>query len=76
MAVEVTQADIIERDWAIKVNAETIARQKAKIESLKEALRIFLGGDDRFQVMVGGNPIAVERMLKNARALADAGGAA
>lgn len=73
MAVEVTQADIIERDWAIRVNAETIARQKAKIESLKGALRIFLGGDDRFQVMVGGNPIAVEQMLENARALADAG---
>lgn len=28
---------------------------------------IFLGGDERFQVAVGGNPMVVDKMLANAR---------
>lgn len=30
---------------------------------------IFLGGDEKFQVAVGGNPIAVDKMLSDARAV-------
>lgn len=43
------------------------------IEQMKTALRIFLGGDDRFRIVVMGNPVAVDKMLAAARAvLADA----
>jgi hypothetical protein len=37
--------------------------------ALVTALKIFLGHDDRFQVSVGGNPIAVDKMLEEARRL-------
>lgn len=40
----------------------------ASAPDLYEALAIFLGEDDRFQVTVGGNPIAVEAMLVKAHA--------
>src|SRR5579883_1134976 len=40
---------------------------KSRIAALEEALRFFLA-DDRFQVAVGGNPIAVDEMLAKARA--------
>lgn len=39
------------------------------IEALIKTLKIFLGDDERFQVAVGGNPIVVDRMLAEARAL-------
>lgn len=42
---------------------------KEREGALVKALDIFLGGDDRFQVAVGGNPIAVDEMLNSARAL-------
>jgi hypothetical protein len=38
-------------------------------DALVTALKIFLGHDDRFQVSVGGNPIAVDKMLEEARRL-------
>jgi hypothetical protein len=40
-----------------------------EIERLRKALGIFLGYDERFRVAVGGNPIAVEKMMEEARAL-------
>jgi hypothetical protein len=51
-------------DDVCDANAHLIA---AAPELLKY-LSIFLGHDDRFQVSVGGNPIAVDRMLEEARA--------
>ncbi len=36
-------------------------------EKLAEALAVFLGHDERFQPMIGGNPQAVDAMLDNAR---------
>jgi hypothetical protein len=41
-------------------------------DALVTALKIFLGHDDRFQVSVGGNPIAVDKMLEEARHLVGA----
>jgi hypothetical protein len=35
---------------------------------LLASLQEFMGGDPRFQVGVGGNPIAVEKMIERARA--------
>ncbi len=49
-----------------RTDALTLARQR--IEKLEEGLRLFLE-DQRFQVAVGGNPIAVDKMLSAARAL-------
>lgn len=39
----------------------------AKVKRLEAALRLFLE-DDRFHVSVGGNPIAIEQMIGQARA--------
>ena len=47
----------------------TITRLEAEKAGLLAVLRIFLGHDERFQVAVGGNPIAVDRMLGAARSL-------
>lgn len=33
-----------------------------------DALSVLIGHDDRFQIMVGGNPRAVDQMLTHARA--------
>jgi hypothetical protein len=50
--------------------AEAIAvRDFEERQALRAALCIFLGHDERFQVAVGGNPVAVEKMLNEARAL-------
>lgn len=53
--------------------ARELARQVDELEAENAALlaivRIFLGEDARFQVAVGGNPIAVDRMLAEARAV-------
>lgn len=47
----------------------TITRLEAEKAELLAGLRIFLGHDERFHVAVGGNPIAVDRMLGAARSL-------
>lgn len=47
----------------------TAAEQR--IAAMRTYLNIFLGGDDRFQIAVGGNPIAVDKMLAEARAAAE-----
>jgi hypothetical protein len=53
---------------------EANCRLIASAPDLAEVVKVFLGHDDRFQIAVGGNPIAVEQMLANARAcLARAG---
>ena len=45
------------------------------IDALAEVAAIFLGGDARFHVAVGGNPNAIEEMLEKSRsALARAKG--
>jgi hypothetical protein len=49
--------------------AKAALRDFEERQALRAALRIFLGHDDRFQVAVGGNPNAVEKMLNEARAL-------
>lgn len=54
--------------------ADEIQSLRQRVERLEVALRIFLGGDDRFQVMIGGNPDAVENMLEEARALVGSDG--
>ncbi len=41
---------------------------KAQAEALAGYLSIFLGGDDRFQPMIGGNPNAIDAMLTAANA--------
>jgi hypothetical protein len=38
------------------------------IERMRTVIRIFFNKDPRFQVSVGGNPHAVDRMLDDARA--------
>lgn len=38
---------------------------------LLKVCKIFLNGDDRFQIFAGGNPIAVDKMLTFARAAVD-----
>ena len=40
----------------------------AERDALREVVSIFLGEDDRFQVAVGGNPNAVDKMIERARA--------
>lgn len=40
----------------------------AQRNALAGYVSIFLGGDDRFQVAVGGNPLVVDSMLASARA--------
>jgi len=39
-----------------------------RVNELEAALRPLLGHDNRFQVAVGGNPVAVDEMLANANA--------
>jgi hypothetical protein len=50
-------------------SAATITRLEAEKAELLAGLRIFLGHDERFHVAVGGNPIAIDRMLGAARSL-------
>jgi hypothetical protein len=47
--------------------ADEILSLRSRLEKMETALRYFLC-DDRFQVAVGGNPIAVDAMLAEARA--------
>lgn len=48
--------------------SEANARLIAAAPDLLVLAEIFLGGDERYQVAVGGNPIAVDKMLADARA--------
>ena len=48
--------------------AQKVGQLEVENGQLRAALRCFLD-DPRFQVVVGGNPIAVDAMLANARAL-------
>jgi hypothetical protein len=41
----------------------------AEAPAMLDALRFFLGGDDKVQVGVGGNPTYVDRKLDEARAI-------
>lgn len=52
-----------------KANAAFIVRACNSHDALVKALDTFLGGDDRFRVAVGGNPIAVDQMIADARAI-------
>lgn len=49
-----------------------VARLEDAMPRLVDALRCFLE-DQRFHVSVGGNPIAVEQMIAEARAAVEAG---
>ena len=42
-------------------------RLRSLLQSSRDALEIFLSEDDRFHVGVGGNPIAIEKMLMTTR---------
>ena len=53
--------------YIAKMSPSTADRMVKRIRELEDALRLFLG-DSRFQVMVGGNPNAVEKMYAQARA--------
>ncbi len=53
-------------DERSEAETEANAHLIAAAPELYEALKAFLE-DERFQVGVGGNPIAVERMIANAR---------
>lgn len=55
---------LLARGW---MPPDATAHLSAEWEGLLEMLAIFLGEDERFQVAVGGNPIAVDRMLDKAR---------
>ena len=54
--------------YASNGNAAFIVRAVNSHEALVKALSIFLGEDGRFQVAIGGNPIAIDAMLAEARA--------
>ena len=46
---------------------EELRESARRVERLEAALRLFLE-DERFHVSVGGNPIAIEQMIGQARA--------
>lgn len=52
-----------------KDNMLYIVKSVNAYPELMKALNIFLGHDERFQVAVGGNPIAVDAMLSEFRNL-------
>ena len=56
-----------ERKYGFDDTAAALTSLRDKNARLREALGWFLN-DTRFQVGVGGNPIAVEDMLRRARA--------
>jgi len=54
--------------WAAQYEANKKKRAlEAAAPELLAICKIFLGEDDRFQIAVGGNPIAVDKMLAEAR---------
>jgi hypothetical protein len=60
------EPDPILRDvWVADADCDALA---ARLERAVKALRLFLE-DPRFDVMVGGNPIAVQKMYEQARAV-------
>ena len=61
-------APVIEANAAYIVHcANEYPALKAKADDLARYLAIFLGEDDRFQTMIGGNPYAVDSMMDDAR---------
>jgi hypothetical protein len=50
------------------VNTRANAHLIAAAPDLARIVEIFLNGDERFQVAVGGNPIALERLFADAHA--------
>lgn len=65
------------RYWKGRADAAESERDecKATLEALMTVLKVFLGHDQRFQIAIGGNPLAIEKMLSSARrSLTDAGG--
>jgi hypothetical protein len=58
-----------DEDKEAAANAAFIVRAVNSHNALVKALSIFLGEDGRFQVAIGGNPIAVDAMLAEARAV-------
>ena len=62
-------------EWCVchKTDEQVLTEQR---DCLLEAVGIFLNKDARFQVMVGGNPNAVDEMIEHVAAVyAKAGGA-
>lgn len=51
---------------AVQAFALHASRLRTRIAELERILGVFLGRDDRFQIMVGGNPAAVEEMMAEA----------
>ncbi len=67
-----TAAEYDKIETAAKIYNESRAQQKLAELSQRQAaliavLKVFLGHDPRFQVSIGGNPIAVEQFLATAR---------
>jgi hypothetical protein len=54
---------------ALDAAMKAVAKPDALMAEMLEVAKIFLGHDERFQVSVGGNPIAVDRMLDHCRAI-------
>jgi hypothetical protein len=54
---------------ALEAACKAVAKPDALMAEMLEVAKIFLGHDERFQVSVGGNPIAVDRMLDHCRAI-------
>lgn len=48
---------------------DELYRARGLLELARKGLGIFLGEDERFQPMVGGNPYAVDEMLSEQRAV-------
>ena len=61
-------ATVHDRDINGKYPANANARLISAAPDLLASLREFMGHDERFQVGVGGNPIAVDAMLERASA--------
>lgn len=55
-------------EFGAELSFEDLKSLLASHDALVKALDTFLGGDDRFRVAVGGNPIAVDQMIADARA--------
>lgn len=63
--------DTREAATVIETQAAQIDTLERKLAVKDEALRVFLD-DDRFDIMVGGNPNAVQQMFETARAALEA----
>jgi hypothetical protein len=72
-AYELLHATEDKLEAEIDLHARALHVEQAELVRAREALGWFLE-DKRFQVAVGGNPIVVERMLNDARAILFASG--